>query len=64
MFHPAQIIEVGAPGVATPDLASVRWQHLPRPVFPLDDVSDRAMMSRSEVVLMPEPTSTPNGAPQ
>ena len=64
MFRPQQIIEVEAPGVATPDLASVRWQHLPRPVFPLDDVSDRAMMSRSEVVLMPEPTSTPNGAPQ
>ena len=64
MFHPEQMIEVGAPGVATPDLASVRWRHLPRPVFPLDDVSDRAMMNRSEVVLMPEPISPPNGASQ
>ncbi|MEZ5274659.1 MAG: MlrC C-terminal domain-containing protein [Ilumatobacteraceae bacterium] len=36
LFTPEQIVEVGAPGVATPDLAAVEWQHLPRPVFPLD----------------------------
>lgn len=38
LFTPEQIIEVGAPGVATPALDTVPWQHLPRPVFPLDDV--------------------------
>jgi microcystin degradation protein MlrC len=38
LFEPHQIIEVGAPGVATSDLATVAWQHLPRPVFPLDPV--------------------------
>jgi microcystin degradation protein MlrC len=39
LFAPEQIIEVGAPGVATPALHTVEWQHLPRPVFPLDDVA-------------------------
>jgi microcystin degradation protein MlrC len=39
IFTPEQIIEVGAPGVATVDLWSVPWQHVPRPAFPLDDVS-------------------------
>ena len=38
LFAPHQIVEVGAPGVATTELHSVEWQHLPRPVFPLDDV--------------------------
>lgn len=36
LFEPHQIVEVGAPGVATPDLGSVGWRHLPRPAFPLD----------------------------
>jgi microcystin degradation protein MlrC len=40
LFAPHQIVEVGAPGVATTELATVEWQHLPRPVFPLDDVAD------------------------
>jgi microcystin degradation protein MlrC len=38
LFTDEQIIEVGAPGVATPELHTLPWQHLPRPVFPLDDV--------------------------
>ena len=38
LFHDDQIIEVAAPGVATSDLHSVVWQHLPRPVFPLDAI--------------------------
>jgi microcystin degradation protein MlrC len=33
-----RIVEVSAPGVATNDLASVAWEHLPRPSFPLDDI--------------------------
>jgi len=40
LFGPEQIIEVGAPGVATVDLWSVPWQHVPRPAFPLDDVTE------------------------
>ncbi len=40
LFAAEQIIEVGAPGVATPELHTVDWQHLRRPVFPLDDVVD------------------------
>ena len=35
-FGDHQIIEVGAPGLATNDLESVPWRRLPRPVFPLD----------------------------
>ena len=38
LFRADQIIEVAAPGVATSDLHSVAWQHLPRPVFPLDAI--------------------------
>ena len=38
LFDGDQIIEVAAPGVATSDLHSVAWQHLPRPVFPLDTI--------------------------
>jgi microcystin degradation protein MlrC len=39
LFAPHQIVEVGAPGVATTELDTIEWQHLPRPVFPLDDVT-------------------------
>lgn len=60
MFESGQIIEVGVPGVATPVLATVPWRHLPRPVFPLDQISDEVMMNRSEVVLMPDLISTLN----
>jgi microcystin degradation protein MlrC len=38
LFTPEQVVEVSAPGVATNDLASVEWSHLPRPSFPLDDI--------------------------
>ncbi len=37
LFTDDRIVEVGAPGVATPELHTLPWQHLPRPVFPLDD---------------------------
>ena len=35
-FAEHEIIEVGAPGLATNDLESISWQRIPRPVFPLD----------------------------
>ena len=38
LFRDDQIIEVGAPGVATCELHTVQWQHLPRPSLPLDQV--------------------------
>ena len=38
LFTPEQIVEVGAPGVATPELHTLTWQWLPRPVFPLDEI--------------------------
>lgn len=38
LFPEESIVEVSAPGVATIDLTSVEWQHLPRPVFPLDEI--------------------------
>ena len=31
-----EVIVVRAPGAADPDLASLPWQHLPRPIYPLD----------------------------
>ena len=42
LFPDDRIVEVGAPGVATVDLASVEWEHLPHPVFPLDEVGEWA----------------------
>jgi microcystin degradation protein MlrC len=50
LFTPDQIIEVGAPGVATPELHTVAWQHLPRPVFPLDEVDESAVAALEPVV--------------
>jgi microcystin degradation protein MlrC len=38
LFTDDRIVEVGAPGVATPELHTLPWRHLPRPVFPLDEV--------------------------
>lgn len=38
LFTGEQIVEVGAPGVATNDLHGIDWRHLPRPVFPLDHI--------------------------
>jgi len=35
-FEQHEIVEVGAPGLATNDLESVGWRNIPRPVYPLD----------------------------
>ncbi len=35
-FQDAQIIEVDAPGLATPVLARLPYQHLPHPIYPID----------------------------
>jgi len=31
-----EVIVVAAPGAASPDLVSLPWKHLPRPIYPLD----------------------------
>lgn len=37
-FAPAErIVEVDCPGLTTPNLRTLPWQHLPRPVFPIDE---------------------------
>ncbi len=33
-----EMIEVDAPGQATPNLTRLTWKHIPRPMFPIDDV--------------------------
>ncbi|MGA0892976.1 MAG: M81 family metallopeptidase [Ilumatobacteraceae bacterium] len=48
LFTDAQVIEVGAPGVATNDLSAVDWQHLRRPVFPIDSVAGFEATARLE----------------
>lgn len=40
LFAPEQVVEAEAPGVATPALHLLHWEHLPRPVFPLDAIDD------------------------
>jgi microcystin degradation protein MlrC len=42
LFGDDRIVEVGAPGVATPELHTLTWRHLPRPVFPLDTLDEHA----------------------
>ena len=36
-FPDAQIVEVDVPGLTTPVLKNVPYQHVPRPIYPLDD---------------------------
>jgi microcystin degradation protein MlrC len=36
-FRYAQVIEVDAPGPTSPILSRFPWQHMPRPVLPIDD---------------------------
>jgi len=40
LFADGQIIEVGAPGVATVALDTIDWQHLRRPIWPLDEIDE------------------------
>lgn len=40
LFSPDQVVEVGAPGVASCELGELPWEHLRRPVAPLDVVTD------------------------
>lgn len=39
-FRHDQVIEVDAPGLTSPILSRFRWQHMPRPVLPIDDTAD------------------------
>jgi microcystin degradation protein MlrC len=39
-FRPEQIVEVDAPGLTSPNLATFPWRHLPRPVLPLDGAAE------------------------
>ena len=34
---PGRILEVDCPGLTTPNLKSLPWRHLPRPMYPIDD---------------------------
>ncbi|MGH7154444.1 MAG: MlrC C-terminal domain-containing protein [Acetobacteraceae bacterium] len=36
-FRHDQVIEVDAPGLTSPVLSRFDWQHMPRPVLPIDD---------------------------
>lgn len=40
LFDDAAIIEVDVPGLTTPVLSRIAWQHMPRPMFPLDAEMD------------------------
>jgi microcystin degradation protein MlrC len=35
-FQHEQIVEVDCPGLTSPNLGTFAWQHLPRPVLPMD----------------------------
>jgi microcystin degradation protein MlrC len=38
-FRHEQVIEVDAPGLTSPILSRFPWQHMPRPVLPIDDTA-------------------------
>ena len=33
-----EMIEVDAPGQASPNLTRFTWKHIPRPMYPIDDI--------------------------
>jgi microcystin degradation protein MlrC len=35
-FSDERIVEVDVPGLTTPVLSQVKWERMPRPMFPLD----------------------------
>jgi microcystin degradation protein MlrC len=39
-FRHDQVIEVDAPGLTSPILSRFPWQHMPRPVLPIDDTAE------------------------
>jgi microcystin degradation protein MlrC len=39
-FHHDQVIEVDTPGLTSPILSRFLWQHMPRPVLPIDDTAE------------------------
>ena len=39
-FRHDQVIEVDAPGLTSPVLSRFDWQHMPRPVLPIDDAAE------------------------
>jgi microcystin degradation protein MlrC len=39
-FHHEQVIEVDAPGLTSPILSRFPWQHMPRPVLPIDHAAE------------------------
>ncbi len=39
-FRHQDIVEVDAPGLTSPILSRFDWQHMPRPVIPIDDAAD------------------------
>ena len=41
-FSHEQVIEVDAPGLTSPVLSRFRWQHVPRPVLPIDAAAEWA----------------------
>jgi microcystin degradation protein MlrC len=38
-FRHDQVVEVDAPGLTSPMLSRFPWQHMPRPVLPIDDTA-------------------------
>jgi len=41
-FRHEQVVEVDAPGLTSPVLSRFRWQHMPRPVLPIDAAAEWA----------------------
>ena len=42
-----QVIEVDAPGLTSPILSRFSWQHMPRPVLPIDDTAEWTSPART-----------------
>jgi len=40
LLYNRRTINVGAPGVTNVDVFEIDYQHVPRPIYPLDDIDD------------------------
>lgn len=56
-----EVIIVAAPGAANPDLTSLPWQHLPRPIYPVE-LPDFSQVPGIVVFVPQAPTSSVSGS--
>ncbi len=57
---PDRILEVDCPGLTTPNLATLPWTRLPRPVYPLDEAAAWTPSSINPILPLADPFPQPD----